>query len=365
MLVAVFGVFQVILILMHAATYQTLAAAFNINWPWLAWLFGILSVTFVSSSVLAHRFCNTFVRWYYRFSMYWFGLVIFLTQAAYLCFFLEVCLYHWDIYVASSILGTICFGGFFILHTYATWQTSRVKVSRFAATLPDGMSWPELWRGKKIIFVSDVHLGAARGVGLAKKVAAKIEAELPEAVFIGGDIFDGVKCHPVSLIEPLASLRPPQGIYFASGNHEYIEDTATMIADIKRMNIRVLKNEKVDLHGIQLVGVDWKDTKDRDDFGKALKDLHIDHTKPSILLRHEPSHLDIAEQAGISLTLCGHTHHGQIFPLRFITHKMYQGFDYGLKSLGKMKVYTSSGVGTWGPPLRLGTKAEIVAITFN
>ena len=89
-----------------------------------------------------------------------------------------------------------------------------------------------------------------------------------------------------------------------------------------------------------------------------------DQTKPNILLKHEPSDLAVAEAAGISLDLSGHTHHGQIFPLMFFTWQIYKGFDYGLRHLGAMQVFTSSGVGTWGPPLRLGTNSEIVAIEF-
>ena len=92
--------------------------------------------------------------------------------------------------------------------------------------------------------------------------------------------------------------------------------------------------------------------------------IGVDRARPSILLKHEPSDLDVAEAAGVSLDLSGHTHHGQIFPLMFFTWQIYKGFDYGLKRIGAMQVFTSSGVGTWGPPLRLGTKSEIVEIEF-
>ena len=77
---------------------------------------------------------------------------------------------------------------------------------------------------------------------------------------------------------------------------------------------------------------------------------------------HRLPKMDFA--AGIPLTLSGHTHHGQIFPLMFFTWQIYKGFDYGLKRRGGMQVFTSSGAGTWGPPLRLGTKSEIVEINF-
>jgi predicted MPP superfamily phosphohydrolase len=86
---------------------------------------------------------------------------------------------------------------------------------------------------------------------------------------------------------------------------------------------------------------------------------------PSILLKHQPDLLGVAESNGVSLQLSGHTHKAQMFPLSLITKWIYHGFDYGLHRFGNMQIYTSSGVGTWGPPLRVGTKAEIVRITFG
>jgi hypothetical protein len=361
-LVAVFGLFQILLFLIHAVVYRISAYAFGWDWPWLAWLFGILSITFVTSSVFAHKFCNKAVKWFYRLGVYWFGLVMFLFGGSLVFYALILLFYHYDYYISPALLGALTVGGMFLVHTYATWQTSRVKVTRVDITLPH---LPEFWQGKKIIFVSDLHLGAARSERFSEKVAAAIGAESPEMVLIGGDLFDGVKCHPMSLLKPLQALKPPQGIYFASGNHEYIGDAKVMLAEIKSADIKVLQNKTVDVKGIQVAGVDWKDTYKADQFKAILAGMHIDKTKPSILMRHEPSHLKVAEEAGISLDLSGHTHAGQIFPLGLITRSMYKGYDYGLKPMGNMMVCTSSGVGTWGPPLRFLTKSEIVAITLH
>lgn len=367
MLAAVFGVFQLILILMHAVIYRTLATSFGWTWPWFEWLFVIFSITFVTASVLAHLYCNTFVKWYYRFAAYWFGLTIFLYVGALGVYFIEWIIYANNYYLAPALVGGVVMGLVFLVHTYATWQTRRIKVTRVTVAPVAGMAaWPQAWHGKKIVFVSDVHLGAVLGDGFARKVTAAIAKESPEAVLIGGDIFDGVRCHPTSLLKSFADLRTPQGVFFASGNHEYyIKDVQAALKEIEAMGIKLLDNEIFDLKGIQLVGVDWKDTYKKEEFEKTMARMKIDRTKPSILMRHEPNHLGVAERAGITLTLSGHTHAGQIWPLGYITNQIYLGFDYGLKQLGKMMVYTSSGVGTWGPPLRFGTKAEIVAVTFK
>jgi len=365
-LVAVFGIFQLILFLLHADIYQALVAAFGWHWPWLSWLFILLSISFVSSSVLTFRFTNAFITWYYRFAAYWFGLTQFLFGGSVIYFFLSYTFYHIGIYISPMTLGAFSFGIPFLIHCYATWQTNQIEVTRVSVSSQRaGNAWPEFWRDKKVLFVSDVHLGAVRGEGFAKKVVTAIVAESPEIVLIGGDIFDGVRCRPMPLLAPFVELRPPQGVYFASGNHEYIEDTIALLKEVREVGIHILKNQIVDVRGIQFAGVDWKDTYKKEEFKKILAGMRIDPAKPSILMRHEPNHLEVAEHAGVSLTLAGHTHAGQIWPLGFITRSIYKGFDYGLKQLGHMMVYTSSGVGTWGPPLRFLTKAEIVAITLK
>jgi predicted MPP superfamily phosphohydrolase len=223
----------------------------------------------------------------------------------------------------------------------------------------------DFWKGKKIVFVSDFQLGNIYGSNFAARVAKKIAAVDPYVVLIGGDLYDGVVCDEEKLVEPLRVLHPVGGTYFVTGNHEYYSrDSARAIAAIRRVGIKILNDEKINIGGIDVIGVDYRSAHKRKDFKNTLERIGIDRAKPNILLKHEPTDLDVAEAAGISFDLSGHTHHGQIFPIMFFTWQMYKGFDYGLKRLGSMQVFTSSGVGTWGPPLRLGTKSEIVVIRF-
>jgi predicted MPP superfamily phosphohydrolase len=93
--------------------------------------------------------------------------------------------------------------------------------------------------------------------------------------------------------------------------------------------------------------------------------MEIDPRKPSILLKHVPTDLEIARDQGISAQLSGHTHRGQVFLFWFITSWVYKGYDYGLKRFGDLLVYTSSGAGTWGPPMRIDADPEIVVIKFT
>ncbi len=355
-------VFETLLVFVHLAVYGTLVAAFGVGSKALGWIFVSLALTFLTASLLTYRFKGKIVDWYYTASAYWFGLVNAFFIGGVVFFFAARFLYARDDYVSPALLGGIAFGTMFLVHTYGTWKSGRAEITSIRVSLPN-LSAP--WRGRKVVFVSELHLGNIRRARFAAKVAETIMALHPEAVFIGGDLYDGTACDVAAVIEPLRALRAPHGVYFITGNHEYyLPDLQNALRAIKALGIRVLDNEKVDLGGFFLVGVDDKAAHRRDDFKKVLGPLAVRSGAPAGLLKHEPSDLDIARDAGFALGLFGHTHRGQIFPLNYITRQVYRGFDYGLKRLGAMQVYTSSGVGTWGPPLRLGTKSEVVLIEF-
>lgn len=357
-------VFEALLIVVHLAVYATLAAAFGIGSSWLTAIFILLALTFVSASVLSHFYKGPIIDRYYIFAAYWFGLVHFLFGGAVIFYFTLTIFYARGIYVSPALVGGIAFGACFLIHLYGTWNSQRPRITAIKipfSAIPGFRA--DFWKGKKLIFVSDLQLGNIYREAFTARVVKKIKAVHPYAVFIGGDLYDGVLCDEEKLIAPLRDLHPVGGIYFITGNHEYyLPDVPRALTAIRAAGVTVLDDKKTDLGGIDIIGVDYRSTHKKEDFKKVLNAIGIDHTKPSILLKHEPSDLGVAEAAGISLQLSGHTHSGQIFPLMIFTRQIYKGFDYGLKRLGAMQVFTSSGAGTWGPPLRLGTKSEIVEI---
>ncbi len=158
-------------------------------------------------------------------------------------------------------------------------------------------------------------------------------------------------------------LKPPLGVYFVRGNHEEFSDPSPYLDAVRRAGIRALNNERANLDGVQLIGVTYNTSTNPESFRSALERLSTG-TGPSILLSHAPHGLPIVEAAGISLLLCGHTHGGQVFPFTWFTARVFGAFRYGLHRLGTLTVNTSCGVGTWGPPMRVGTRPEIVLIEF-
>ncbi|HST11529.1 MAG TPA: metallophosphoesterase, partial [Terriglobales bacterium] len=185
-----------------------------------------------------------------------------------------------------------------------------------------------------------------------------------DIVFLTGDLFDGTAVNAAQAASPWKDFAPPLGAYFVTGNHEEFRDPSDYLDAVRSSGMRVLQNEKVVIDDVQLIGVPDHASVNPDRFRSIFESLAINHDRPSILLSHTPRTLNIPEQAGISLQLSGHTHGGQFFPFTWFTRRIFGKYTYGLQRFGEMLVYTTTGAGTWGPPMRLGTQPEIVLLEF-
>lgn len=355
-------VLQLLLFLLHAMIYETIVAAFGVTSTALAIVFGFLSLTFLSATLLAAAGDNMFIRAYYRLAALWFSFVAPLCAASVAFLILEDVfpLWHWILPPATA--GILSFAAAIAVGIYGIVNGLSIRTTRIAVPLANV---PEGWRGKKIVFLSDVHLGAMRGAGFSRRIVAKVNALAPVLVAIGGDLFDGTKCDTEAYLAPFKNLHAPEGVYFVTGNHEYIRTPDVFSAAIRAVGITILNNAKIDVNGLDLMGVDWRDTQRKEDLAGVLARLRLDRDRPNILLRHVPNNLEEADRAGVKFQLSGHTHRGQFWPLSIATKYFYHGFDYGLHRFGGMDIYTSSGIGTWMSPFRVGTKAEIVVVEFR
>ncbi|MGB8911889.1 MAG: metallophosphoesterase, partial [Candidatus Sulfotelmatobacter sp.] len=210
----------------------------------------------------------------------------------------------------------------------------------------------------------DLHLGHVRNGSFLRRMVAKILSETPDAIFIAGDLYDGTAIDARRAAEPLSELRAPHGVYFVAGNHEQFGVDRKYLRAIAAGGVRVLTNEKVEVDGLQIIGVPYRNAQNGT-FASVLRNMHLDRDRASILLTHAPDHPEVAEAAGVSLQLSGHTHLGQFIPWSWMARRIYRQFVYGLSRIGEMQVFTSSGAGTWGPPLRLGSNPEIVMLEFE
>lgn len=255
---------------------------------------------------------------------------------------------------ATSVFGAAALVGLFALFS-AYW----VRVTDVTVALPD---LPAFWRGRTIALVSDIHLGNFRGPAFSRRVVSRLMDLKAECVLVGGDMFDGVRIDVDRAAAPWSALRAPSGVFFVGGNHDDYGGRKAYFGALRRAGLRVLDNEKVELHGLQLVGVHDRETHRPEVFAGLLEKARIDRARPSVLLAHRPENLGVPEKAGIHLQLSGHTHRGQFWPWTHVARRVHRDFAYGLNRFRRMQVFTSSGVGTWGPPFRLGTRSEVVLI---
>ena len=360
------AVVQSILLLVHLFLYETWIFFWGtMGAPWIL-VFRVtmllLSVSFVGASLLAYRNYSFPVRLLYTLSALWLGLVNFLFLAACSC---------WVVYVISRIFGarldsrvlTIVFLLSALLTSlYGFANTSLVRVKKISVALPN---LPASWRGRTAAMVSDLHLGHVRNSRFIRRIIGMLVRLTPEAVFISGDLYDGTAADIEGLAEPWAQLSAPLGVYFITGNHEEFSDQSKYLQALKRSGVFILNNEKIVVDGLQVVGVHYRESVNEQGYRSILNRVGLDRGIASILLLHEPRHLPIAEEAGISLQPSGHTHRGQFFPFTRIVSRIWRQYAYGLQRYGNLFVYISCGAGTWGPPMRVGTTPEIVLIHFE
>jgi predicted MPP superfamily phosphohydrolase len=365
-LIGFITVIQSVLFLAHYLLYETWTfspsgsgahAAF-----WIKLALGFLSVSFVVASLLAFRYTNAALRAFYRVAAVWMGLVSFLLIAA---------VSSWIIFGVARLAGLdmnfhrtveLLFGAAVVAGLYGVYNASWTRITRTTVRLAN---LPAAWHGRRAALISDVHLGHVRNGSFLRRLVAKILREQPDAIFIAGDLYDGTAIDARRAAEPLNELVAPHGVYFVAGNHEQFGDDSKYLHAIAAAGVRVLSNEKVEVDGLQIIGVPYRNATQNGRFASVLHGFRLDRDRASVLLTHAPDHPEIAEAAGVSLQLSGHTHLGQFIPWSWMARRVYQQFVYGLSRIGRMQVFTSSGAGTWGPPLRLGSNPEIVMLEFQ
>jgi predicted MPP superfamily phosphohydrolase len=358
-------VLQAVLFLVHLVLYETWEFSSAGSLPHgasIAMILGVLSVSFVAASLLAFRYTNIFVRAFYRAAAVWMGLLTFLFFAA---------ISSWIILGITRLAGLdlnfhrmteLLFSVAAMAGIYGVFNAGWTRITRATIRLAN---LPAAWRGRKAALISDVHLGHVRNGNFLRRMVAKILREEPDAIFIAGDLYDGTAIDAGRAAEPLNKLTAPQGVYFVAGNHEQFGDDSKYLRAIAAAGVRVLSNEKVEVDGLQIIGVPYRNAVQDGQFASVLRGVSLDRDRASILLTHAPDRPEIAEAAGVSLQLSGHTHLGQFIPWSWMARRMYRQFVYGLSRIGQMQVFTSSGAGTWGPPLRLGSNPEIVVLEFE
>jgi predicted MPP superfamily phosphohydrolase len=230
---------------------------------------------------------------------------------------------------------------------------------------------PPALSGLNLVQLSDVHVGPTLGERFLRSVVDKTNQLRPDAVLITGDLVDGSVAQLRAHVAPLAGLKSRFGVYFVTGNHEYYSGAEAWEAELQRLGIRVLRNERVtlgDQASLDLAGVDDANARGMAR-GHGADVARIvagrDPERALVLMAHQPKQIDLATQAGADLQLSGHTHGGQLWPFSAMV-KLAQPYVAGLYQHDPAtQIYVSRGTGYWGPPMRLMAPAEITKIVLT
>jgi predicted MPP superfamily phosphohydrolase len=263
-------------------------------------------------------------------------------------------------FIITLIISSLLITGGFINAILPTIKKYEININKSAGEV----------KTLRIAAVSDIHLGSVIRKRSIRKLSEMLTEMKPDVVFLLGDIVDG-EIGPVirgDLLKYFACPKCADGLFAITGNHEFIGGADRTIPYIESKGIRILKDEVISLDGgIQVIGRIDRDSrsffgKERKPLGELIKQVNI--YKPVILLDHQPFRLDESEKYGIDLQLSGHTHNGQMWPLNYLTRKIFE-LSYGYMRKGNTQIIVSSGFGLWGPRIRSGSRSEVLLINIT
>lgn len=222
----------------------------------------------------------------------------------------------------------------------------------------------------KIALISDIHLGKIIGNNRLDSLVKEVNSLNPDIIIISGDLIDSY-LDPVineDMLPKLSNLRSTYGVFFSFGNHDiYTNKVEELTTLLQNQGVVVLRDQSTLINeSFYLVGrndiVSKRFNQERKDLNELL--ISLDSSKPIIVIDHNPNDLEESVKNNVDLQLSGHTHNGQLFPLNIIAKKAF-ALEYGHNKIEDTNIIVSSGYGTWGPTMRIGSQSEIVLITLK
>ncbi|MCL2328172.1 MAG: metallophosphoesterase [Bacteroidetes bacterium] len=324
----------------------------------------LLALSFVGGMFLERAFSSTFSGIVFKIGVSWLPFLLYALLAIVAIDVVRLCNYFFHFLPQFSVHTTrlIAAGVAFLItitvilgHINAT----RTKITTIPLRIHKSVTGE---KNIRIAMVSDIHFGTIINRSWEEKLVRLLQEQNPDLIVFCGDIVDSdiepVLRHKIG--EHLQELTPPFGIYAVLGNHEYIGGIEKTRAYFKEINLPILADSVATLvNGIQIVGRNDRSSHKQRPLDSLMQ--NIDHTKPIIVLNHQPFNLNESVEQRVDLHLSGHTHDGQLFPFNFITGALFE-LSWGYLQKENTHFYVSSGFGTWGPNVRVGNRPEIVVL---
>lgn len=371
-----FGTALLIYFFFNYYIYTRGLQAFSISPSWRRTYiiaFWLVVSCFVIGEILEHTRSSLFSEWIYRIGAFWLAFMLYFALT--LLVFDVIRLLNYFFHFLPEMtrllrfslgLGTVAFVSCLVLAGHINALNTRVR--EISLTIPKKITGSH---EMKIVMASDIHLGALIGENREAKFVRIVNAQKPDLVLLCGDLVDGDIASVLrkNLGKHLHEIKSGMGVFAIPGNHEYIGGIQKTLPYLESINIKELRDKVLVLpNGVQVVGRDDRDNRQmgEENRRKTLKELMVgvDKSFPVIVMNHQPFNLEEAVTEGADLHLSGHTHHGQLWPLNYITKAVFE-LSWGYLKKGNTNFYVSSGFGSWGPPVRIGNSPEVVVFNLK
>ncbi|MDD2680784.1 MAG: metallophosphoesterase [Patescibacteria group bacterium] len=362
MIISILSFFILVILGHYFAWYLSLAACPRLKMKkyWLLAIYISITVIFLGSFAYLHQSISPIFAYIYVTSAVLFGLLsqlMLLGTFYYLLITISKSLSSLKVFLEkyqsrfaqALIVLALCL---FVLGTYNAFFPHVKNINLD--------NWPEELKGKSVVHLSDLHLGAIYRPAYLNRIVNQVNALNADLIIISGDLFDGSDEFLPEFIEPLSNFSAPT--IFVPGNHDTYVTNNEVERTVLTAGLINLVDSALIVDGIKVIGFNYSGRADSEQ-RRVIDNLEEGTGLAEIVVNHVPVDQAEAKALGADLMLSGHTHRGQIFPFSIVINLLYGRFAYGLEDYEGMSVYTSAGTGTWGPPLRTLFPGEI--IKFN
>jgi predicted MPP superfamily phosphohydrolase len=339
-------------------------------------LFLIFALSFIAGRVMERFWLGIPGKVLIWVGSFWLAAMLYFFLIILLLDFLRL-LNHWFQFFPSFITGDyvrtkqmatcVSVGIVSILLTAGYINALNPRIKTLNLTIPKSVDGPKTLN---LVIASDIHLGTLISNSRFNQIVDRINQLKPDIVLLPGDIVDEDLAPVIkyNLGQALRNIKSTFGVIAITGNHEYIGGVEKACKYLEDHNVMVLRDSSIKINNsFYIIGREDRSIKSfTAKTRKPLEELltRVDKSYPLILLDHQPFNLEQAVENGIDLQISGHTHQGQLWPFNYITDLIYE-VSWGYKKKENTQVYVSSGIGTWGPPVRLGNRPEIVNIKLS